>query len=63
MSAKRLRDFLKNEELDENSVTRDSAAGTGISYCTNSNAVDWYTGIGEPRYRERLPFCLESMDG
>jgi len=33
VSAKRLRDFLKNEELDEDSVTRDSAAGMNISYC------------------------------
>jgi len=33
VSAKRLRDFLKNEELDGNSVTRDLDAGMHSS-CT-----------------------------
>ena len=49
MSAKRLRDFLKNEELDEDSVTRDSAAGMNISYCISSRGSDWHGRQEESR--------------
>jgi len=41
VSAKRLRDFLKNEELDADNVTHDSAAGMARSYCISGNSVQF----------------------
>ena len=39
MSVKRLKNFLKNEELDENSVNHDQSSGMNNSDCSSRNVI------------------------